>query len=196
MQQFSKSRTAETPDEIWVTEHSPVYTHGLNRRELKQPTRDDIPFVLTDRGGKTTYHGLGQIVIYPLLDLQRRHINVRQWVTILEQTMLAVLAEEQVIAYALPDAPGVYVDIENERHKIGALGLRLKNGCCYHGLSLNIDMDLTPFVAIDPCGYAGLKVSQLADFGIKTSQQQIALNLLAALEKRLNEYESNRIITQ
>ena len=192
MQQFTKNRNAATPDEIWLTEHHAVYTHGLNRRELKKPLRGEIPFVLTDRGGKTTYHGLGQIIIYPLLNLQRRHINVRQWVTILEQSMLAVLAAENISAYALPDAPGVYVDINQVRHKIGALGLRLKNGCCYHGLSLNVNMDLSPFSAIDPCGYSGLKVTQCVDLGIVTSQAKIALNLLATLEHKLNEYESNQ----
>ena len=191
MQQFTKNRDATTPDEIWLTEHPAVYTHGLNRRYITQPLRDDIPFVLTDRGGKTTYHGLGQIIIYPLLDLQRRNISVRQWVTILEQSMVGMLATEQVSAYALADAPGVYVDVENVRHKIGALGLRLKNGCCYHGLSLNVSMDLTPFSAIDPCGYSGLKVTQCVDLGIKTSQNKIAFNLLEALEQRLNQYESN-----
>ena len=192
MQQFTKNRMATTLDEIWLTEHKAVYTHGLNRRDVKQPARADIPFVMTDRGGKTTYHGLGQIIMYPLLNLQRRNINVRQWVTMLEHSMLSVLAAEKVKAYALPDAPGVYVDIKNERHKIGALGLRLKNGCCYHGLSLNVHMDLAPFSAIDPCGYSGLKVTHCADLGINTSQDQIALNLLAALTQRLNEYESNQ----
>ena len=191
MQQFTKNRNAATLDEIWLTEHRSVYTHGLNRRDLKHPLRDDIPFVMTDRGGKTTYHGLGQIIIYPLLNLQRRHINVWQWVTILEQSIIAVLAAENITAYSLADAPGVYVDVANERHKIGALGLRLKNGCCYHGLSLNVNMDLAPFAAIDPCGYSGLKVSQCADLGINTSQHTIALNLLAAIEQRLNQYESN-----
>ena len=191
MQQFTANRSPETPDEIWLTEHPAVYTHGLNRCQLQQPLRDDIPFVMTDRGGKTTYHGLGQIIIYPLLDLQRRNINVRQWVTMVEQSMVAVLAAEHISAYALAEAPGVYVDIDQERHKIGALGLRLKNGRCYHGLSLNVQMDLTPFSAIAPCGYEGLKVTQCADLGIRISKDQMTSNLLATLEQKLIEHDSN-----
>lgn len=196
MQQFTKSRLPETEDEIWLTEHQAVYTHGLNRNQLKLPLRRDIPFIMTDRGGKTTYHGPGQIIIYPLIDLKRRNILVRQWVTMLEQSMLSVLAAQNISAYALQDAPGVYVDINNERHKIGALGLRVKNGFCYHGLSLNVKMDLEPFAAIDPCGYTGLKVTQLSDLGvnsgIKINKDEITLNLLIALENQLNLYESNQ----
>jgi lipoyl(octanoyl) transferase len=177
MQVFTASRDTETPDQLWLTEHPPVYTLGLNRKEVRRPWRDDIPLVLTDRGGKITYHGPGQIVLYLLLDLKRNGLRVRQLVDRMEGAIIALLAQYDVTAQARPDAPGVYVD----GRKIASLGLRLKNGCCYHGLSLNVDMDLSPFEAIDPCGYRGLQVTQTRDLGIMLGQDQLASSLTALI---------------
>lgn len=188
MQNFTLERSISTPDELWLTEHEPVYTLGLNRKHVRLPTRHDIPIINTDRGGKITYHGPGQIIIYALLDLTRYRLNIRSLVTLLENTVIELLATEGIIASANIDAPGVYVaskDFPSE--KIASLGLRIKNNCCYHGLSLNVDMDLTPFEAIDPCGYTGLKVTQTKNLGIKTSMQSmgelLAQNIAFKLER-------------
>lgn len=177
MQDFTAQRTADTPDELWLTVHPPVYTLGLNRKEVRPPWRDDIPLVLTDRGGKITYHGPGQIVLYILLDLKRRGLTVRQLVDRMEGAIIALLAEHGIAAQGRPDAPGVYVN----GSKIASLGLRLKNGCCYHGLSMNVDMDLSPFTAIDPCGYRGLQVTQTRDLGIADEASTLADRLVAYL---------------
>jgi lipoyl(octanoyl) transferase len=181
MQDFTTNRTAETPDEIWQTEHNPVYTLGLNRKDVRMPSRDDIPVVNTDRGGKITYHGPGQTIIYLLIDLKRKGINVRQLVSSMENAVVTLLAEANVIGLARTDAPGVYV----QDKKIASVGLRLKKECCYHGISLNVDMDLAPFSAIDPCGYRGLEVTQLRDLGIYLSQAEAAEKLLKYLTKEL-----------
>lgn len=183
MQAFTAARTADTADELWLTEHPPVYTLGLNRKGVRLP-HNDIPVVMVDRGGKITYHGPGQLVIYCLIDLARRGLNVRQLVTMLETSLIEVLALHGVSSAAKQDAPGVYV----ETKKIASLGLRLKNQCCYHGLSLNIDMDLSPFEAIDPCGYAGLSMTQTKDLGIQASFTEIGETLLSILEKKLNAW--------
>ncbi|MGR8930812.1 MAG: lipoyl(octanoyl) transferase LipB [Gammaproteobacteria bacterium] len=171
MQRFTADREADTADEIWVTEHPPVYTLGLNgkRDHLLQVT--NIPLVETDRGGQVTYHGPGQLVVYLLADLRRLSMGPRQVVTLLENAMIACLAMYGIKSEAHANAPGVYV----EGNKIGALGLRIKRGCSYHGLSLNNVMDLTPFNNINPCGYAGLKVTQLADWGVNVHTQELAL---------------------
>lgn len=182
MQAFTAARVANTPDELWLTEHPPVYTLGLNRKDVRSPWRDDIPLVLTDRGGKITYHGPGQIVIYLLLDLKRRGMTVRQLVDSIEGTIIELLGEHGIVAEGRPDAPGVYVN----GAKIASLGLRLKNGCCYHGLSLNVDMDLGPFNAIDPCGYRGLQVTQMRDLGIMMSMETCATALVERLQAVLN----------
>jgi lipoyl(octanoyl) transferase len=181
MQAYTAQRDAGTPDQLWLTEHPPVYTLGLNRKEVRPPWRDDIPLVLTDRGGKITYHGPGQIVLYLLLDLKRRDMTVRQLVDRIEGAVIALLAEHDIAAAGRPDAPGVYVN----GAKIASLGLRLKNGCCYHGLSLNVDMDLSPFSAIDPCGYRGLQVTQLRDLGIPLDMEGAATALLRHLQAAL-----------
>lgn len=187
MQRFTAERNVHTPDEIWLTEHPPVYTLGLNRKLVRPAQRDDIATVLTDRGGKITYHGPGQIVLYLLLDLSRRQLNIRTLVTLLENTVIEFLAGHDLKAYAKKDAPGVYVQQKNGLEaKIASLGLRVKNHCCYHGLSLNCDMDLTPFHAIDPCGYAGLQVTQTSDLGITLETSQIAEWLLNHLQKQLD----------
>ena len=151
MQRFTAKRTIDTPDELWVTEHSPVYTLGLNRKTVRLPIRNDIPLVNTDRGGKITYHGPGQLIIYVLLDLKRHNLSIRKLVSLLENAVIELLADYGQLAAAKTDAPGVYV----QDAKIASLGLRIKHNCCYHGLSLNVNMDLKPFEAIDPCGYAG-----------------------------------------
>lgn len=181
MQAYTAQRDAGTPDQLWLTEHPPVYTLGLNRKDVRSPWRDDIPLVLTDRGGKITYHGPGQIVLYLLLDLKRRDLTVRQLVDRIEGAVIALLAEYGINAEGRPDAPGVYVD----GAKIASLGLRLKNGCCYHGLSLNVDMDLSPFHAIDPCGYRGLQVTQLRDLGVPLDMEGTAVALLRHLQAAL-----------
>lgn len=186
MQDFTTNRTAGTPDEIWLTEHSPVYTLGLNRKDVRMPFRDDIPVVNTDRGGKITYHGPGQTIIYLLIDLKRKGINVRQLVSSMENAVVTLLAEANIHGLARADAPGVYV----QDRKIASVGLRLKKECCYHGISLNVDMDLTPFSAIDPCGYRGLEVTQLRDLGIHLSQAEAAKKLLKYLTKELGYSES------
>jgi lipoyl(octanoyl) transferase len=181
MQKFTAERTTNTPDELWLTEHHPVYTVGLNRKNVRLANESDIPLVLTDRGGKITYHGPGQLILYVLLDLSRHHLNVRKLVTMLENAVIKLLAEHGVNSTVKVDAPGVYVNEE----KIASLGLRIKNNYCYHGLSMNINMDLKPFKAIDPCGYVGLKVTQTKDLSIDTdvkkAGEQLATILLAQL---------------
>lgn len=177
MQDFTLGRQKDTPDEVWLTEHPPVYTLGLNKNGVKLPLQSDIPVVQTDRGGKITYHGPGQMVLYLLLDLKRRAINVRQLVTKMENAVIAVMAENGIQASARSDAPGVYV----ADCKLASIGLRLKNDCCYHGLSLNVDMDLSPFSRIDPCGYPGMEVTQMRDLSVTTDCDKLATSLLRHL---------------
>ena len=184
MQQFTASRTATTPDEIWLTEHTSVYTLGINRKNVRLP-QNTIPVVFVDRGGKITYHGSGQVIIYVLLDLKRRNLNVRQLVNIIEASIIELLAQHGIAASAKSDAPGVYVQVDGKPKKIASLGLRLKNNCCYHGLSLNIDMDLAPFNEIDPCGYVGLESTQTKNLGIRKAPQQMGENLLKILTEKL-----------
>jgi lipoyl(octanoyl) transferase len=182
MQRFTAERTEETPDELWLTEHPAVYSLGLNRKNVRLPSRNDIPVVNTDRGGKITYHGVGQVIVYVLLDLTRHHLNIRQLVTVLEGTVVNLLADFGIQAYSKSDAPGVYVkNAHHQEAKIASLGLRIKNNRCYHGLSLNVDMDLTPFSAIDPCGYVGLAVTQTKDLGITADVKMLGGKLLEKL---------------
>ncbi|MFQ6403664.1 lipoyl(octanoyl) transferase LipB [Methylophilus sp. 'Pure River'] len=180
MQAFTAARNQDTPDQLWITEHPPVYTLGLNRRGVRLP-QNDIPVVNVDRGGKITYHGHGQLIIYCLIDLARSHLNVRQLVSILENSLIEFLAAHGIAAVARADAPGVYV----AGKKIASLGLRLKNQCCYHGLSLNIDMDLQPFADIDPCGYAGMQMTQTRDLNIALNMTEIAADLTQRLKEKL-----------
>lgn len=178
MQSFTLARKADTPDEFWRVEHPPVYTLGVAAKPEHLPRADNgIPLVKTDRGGQITYHGPGQIVIYTLLDLRRRNLGVRALVRRLEQAVIELLEGYGIDASSLEDAPGVYVGDA----KIAALGLRVRNGCCYHGLSLNVDMDLTPFDVINPCGYPGLEVTQLRDLGVSDPADAIAEKLLDRL---------------
>jgi len=180
MQAFTASRSAQNADELWLTEHDSVYTMGLNRKDVRLPA-NNIPLVNVDRGGKITYHGLGQVIIYLLIDLNRRNLKVRQLVNIIENSIIELLANFNITAVAKNDAPGVYVNGK----KIASVGLRLKNNCCYHGLSLNVDMDLTPFEAIDPCGYKGLEMTQTKDLGIENTSQQMGEALLKLLQNKL-----------
>ncbi len=180
MQAFTAQRNDQTPDQLWITEHPPVYTLGLNRRGVRLP-QNGIAIIPVDRGGKITYHGPGQLIIYCLIDLHRRHLNVRALVSILENSLIEFLAVHGIVAVARSDAPGVYV---NEK-KIASLGLRLKNQCCYHGLSLNIEMDLQPFADIDPCGYAGMQMTQTRDLNIALAMSDIAADLTQRLKVKL-----------
>jgi len=191
MQRFNAERTPAAPDELWLTEHPPVYSLGLNRRQVRLPQRDDIPTILTDRGGKITYHGPGQVIVYILADLQRSRLNIRRLVTLLENAIIELLAAHGVEASAKQDAPGVYVQLADAQEaKIASLGLRVKNNCCYHGLSLNVDMDLSPFEAIDPCGYAGLKVTQTKDLGIAADMRAIGEQLLQILNAGFEQLQA------
>jgi lipoyl(octanoyl) transferase len=181
MQQFTADRTPETADEIWITEHPPVYTLGLNGKpeHLLRPT--GIPVVASDRGGQITYHGPGQLVIYLLADLRRLNSAPRQMVTVLENAVIETLRLYGIKAQARAEAPGVYVDGK----KIASLGLRIKRGCCYHGLSINNDMDLSPFGDINPCGYAELEVTQLADFSVAVQNHELAVPVVHQIIKAI-----------
>ena len=184
MQDFTATRTAETPDEIWIVEHPPVYTLGQAGKPEHILKDVGIPIVKIDRGGQVTYHGPGQVVVYLLLDLTRLKIKVRELVTAIEQAVIDLLAQYGVTSERRDSAPGVYVG----EAKIAALGLRIRNGCSYHGVSLNVDMDLSPFAAINPCGYAGLKVIQTKDLNIPLTLheagEQLSQHLLRQLDKK------------
>ena len=187
MKRFTAERTNETRDEIWLVQHPPVYTQGLAGKPEHLLRRTAIPVVKIDRGGQITFHGPGQIVAYLLLDLRRWKINVRELVRLMEQSVIDLLGEYGVTAQRRADAPGVYVD----GAKIAALGLKIKNGCCYHGLSLNVDMDLSPFASINPCGHAGLRVTQVCALGIivpiNELQAELSQNLVHGLQRHLEE---------
>lgn len=159
MTDFTNQRTPETTDQLWLVEHPPVFTQGQAGKAEHLLFPGDIPVVQTDRGGQVTYHGPGQLVAYPLLDLRRLKIGVRELVTAIEQTIVATLAYYRIDSAAKPDAPGVYVNGD----KIASLGLRVRRGCSFHGLALNVAMDLTPFQRINPCGYQGLAMTQIRD---------------------------------
>ena len=189
MVSFTAARTAETPDELWVCQHPPVYTLGQAGKPEHLLFDNGIPLVKIDRGGQITYHGPGQVVIYLLLDLARRGLKVRELVTCIEQSVIDLLAEYGVPATRLDGAPGVYVSQGDSVSKIAALGLRIRRNCSYHGLSLNVDMDLSPFLAINPCGYAGMKVTQTRDLGIALSPAQISERLLSHLRQQLQQLE-------
>ncbi len=182
MRGFTLTRGAQTPDEFWLLEHPPVYTVGLAGKPEHWPRVDNgIPVVRVDRGGQITYHGPGQLVAYLLLDMRRRGLTIRPLVRLMEQAVINLLAEYDIIARGRTDAPGVYVGDA----KIAALGLRIKNGCCYHGLALNVDVDLAPFAAINPCGYAGLRVTRTRDLGITDSTEKLGDRLLRQLREVL-----------
>jgi lipoyl(octanoyl) transferase len=182
MQAFTAERAPSTPDELWIVEHPPVYTLGIAARPEHLPRADNgIPVVRTDRGGQITYHGPGQVVAYTLVDLRRRHLTVRALVRKLENAVIELLGDHGIRASGREEAPGVYVD----GAKVAALGLRIRNGCSYHGLSLNVDMDLAPFDVINPCGYAGLAVTQTRALGMRQGADAVATGLIAELSAQL-----------
>ena len=181
MREFTDARDDDTPDEIWLLEHPPVYTLGQAGRPEHLLRDEGIPLVRIDRGGQITYHGPGQVVVYLLVDLARRGIKVRELVNLMEQAIIDCLADFGLSAERQAGAPGVYV----EGAKIAALGLRVRNGCSYHGLSLNVDMDLAPFGWINPCGYEGLQTVQLTGYGIRTTVEAAGEALLAHLQRLL-----------
>ena len=179
MREFTAKRNAETADEIWLLEHPPVYTLGLAADAAHGPRTDTgIPVVQVERGGEVTYHGPGQLVLYALVDLARRGIKVKQFVALLEQSVIDLL---QGRAERKPGAPGVYVN----GAKVAALGIRVSRGCSFHGLALNVDMDLAPFMAIDPCGYPGMRVTQTRDMGILESEEILGKKLARILVGKL-----------
>jgi len=178
MQAFTAQRDANTEDELWLVEHPAVFTQGLNGKDEHILDTGDIPVVNTDRGGQITYHGPGQLIAYTLFDLKRQKIGVREMVTHLENTVINLLDELGIKAQARTDAPGVYVD----DRKVAALGLRVKRGACYHGLSLNVDMDLSPFLKINPCGYQGMEVIDLKSLGHELTMEQAKQQFVSALK--------------
>jgi lipoyl(octanoyl) transferase len=182
MQALTRVRDERAPDELWLLEHPPVYTLGLAARREHVLAPGAIPVVATDRGGQVTYHGPGQIVAYAMLDLRRRSLGVKELVRRLEQSAIDVLAGYGIAAERRAGMPGVYVD----GAKIAAVGLRVARGCSYHGLSLNVDLDLEPFSRIDPCGYPGLACTRLGDLGVRDSIDAVQQKLSECLERCLN----------
>lgn len=181
MQAYTQSRNTQSPDQLWIVEHPPVFTLGLNAKAEHLLDTQHIPVVQSDRGGQVTYHGPGQLVIYTLLDIERLRINIRQLVSLLENAMISTLAQYGVRANAKAEAPGVYVADK----KIGSIGLRVKHGRCYHGLGLNNDMDLSPFRRINPCGFQGLEMTQLADLGVHIQTNELAIPVIHAITETL-----------
>tara|TARA_B100000676_G_scaffold42770_1_gene40812 strand:+ start:950 stop:1582 length:633 start_codon:yes stop_codon:yes gene_type:complete len=182
MRTWTQARRPDTPDEIWFLEHEPVYTQGVSCSEPVREGASDIPLVKSDRGGQITYHGPGQLVAYLLLDLRRLGLGVRQLVSMIEASIIELLDQFGLTAVARPGAPGVYVDGE----KIAALGLRVRSGCCYHGLSLNVDMELKPFSRINPCGFVGLGVTSMKEQGLSVQVDEVADALERILDARLS----------
>ncbi len=181
MKYFTHNRDTETSDEMWITEHAAVFTQGLNGKAEHLLDTGNIPVIQIDRGGQVTYHGPGQLVLYCLVDIQRLGLGIRAFITRIEMSIIEYLGQNGLEAVARVNAPGVYVD----ESKIAALGLRIRKGCCYHGLSLNINMDLRPFKCINPCGYEGLSVTQLADFGINPGLEQAGRELAGLLVRNM-----------
>jgi len=181
MHQFTDQRNDETPDEIWLVEHLPVFTQGQAGKSEHLLMPGDIPVMQSDRGGQVTYHGPGQQVMYVMVNLKRRKVGVRQLVTALEQTVVETLAHFSVSASARPDAPGVYV----AGKKICSLGLRIRHGCSFHGLALNVDMDLTPFLRINPCGYAGMEMTQLSALTAGVNPDDLRSRLIENFARQL-----------
>jgi len=181
MREFTDARTDDTGDELWICEHYPVYTLGQAGKSEHILNAADIPIVKSDRGGQVTYHGPGQILIYTLINLRRAGYGVRELVVRLENSVINLLAEHGVEAHGRRDAPGVYVGDA----KIAALGLRVRRGCTYHGIALNLNPDLTPFLGINPCGYQGLSVTSAYKLGIKLEKDQLAVRFVYWIEEML-----------
>jgi lipoyl(octanoyl) transferase len=188
MQAFTDARTPDTTDEVWLTEHAPVYTLGLAGRAEHILRANTIPVLKVDRGGQVTYHGPGQLVVYLLIDLKRLRLGVRRLVEAIESAVIKLLDSYGIAAYGRRDAPGVYVKRGGREAKVAALGLKVRNGCTYHGFALNLDMDLAPFDDIDPCGYRGLAVTQLRDLEVRASRIEI--------EERLVSFVTESIATE
>ncbi len=187
MRELTARRDEDTPDELWVLEHPPVYTLGQGADEAHAPSYDTgIPVVRVERGGQVTYHGPGQVVLYTLVDLARRDLKVREYVRLLEQCVIDLLASHGVTAERKAGAPGVYVG----GAKVAALGIRVSRGCTLHGLALNVDMDLAPFGAIDPCGYPGLPVTRTRDIGIAAGTDELGINLARRIAGQLERHHA------
>jgi lipoyl(octanoyl) transferase len=182
MQEFTDTRDENTPDEIWFVEHPPVFTMGLNASDEHLLAPGDIPVVQIDRGGQVTFHGPGQLMVYPLIDLRRANIGVRPLVTALEQSVVDLTAEYEVQAAAKPEAPGVYVGGD----KLASVGLRIRRGSSFHGMALNVDIDLEPFSRINPCGYAELQMTDLQRLGVDLDLEQSSEKLLPHFLRHLN----------
>lgn len=189
MQRFTSERGRDTADEVWLVQHLPVFTQGQSGKPEHVLLPGNIPIVQVDRGGQVTYHGPGQLVAYLMLDVRRLGFGVRDLVSRIERSLIGLLAEYGVNAFAKPDAPGVYVD----GAKIASLGLRIRNGCSFHGLALNVDMDLEPFGRINPCGYAGLAMTQLRDHAGPIEFAEVSARLRAQLVKHLDYAEQTTL---
>lgn len=191
MRELTDTRGVETPDQFWLVEHEPVFTQGQAGKPEHLLMPGDIPVVQTDRGGQVTYHGPGQVVLYPLLDVRRAKMGVRELVTAIENAVIDVLASYHVVAKSRPDAPGVYVEAAASEAKVASLGLRIRRGGSFHGVALNVDGDLSPFARINPCGYAGMEMTRLADLtdqpvNCEMVGEQLAKALAARIERRLS----------
>lgn len=182
MRQFTDSRDKTSPDQLWVLQHYPVYTQGLKGRSENILDPESIPVIQTDRGGQSTYHGPGQLIIYTLIDLNRKRIGARVLVSSLERAIIEMLEQYGVSAFSIPKAPGVYV----AGKKIASIGLRIRKGCSYHGLSCNVSMDLSPFKGIHPCGYPGLEVTQVADLNGPQNPLEVSVPVIQHLLKELD----------
>lgn len=189
MQQFTSDRDEDTADEIWFTEHPPVFTLGLNAAPEHLLAPGEIDVINVDRGGQVTYHGPGQLMIYPLIDLRRAGLGVRDVVTALEQAVIGLLAGHGINAMCRKNAPGVYV----EDKKVASVGLRIRRGATYHGMALNVDMDLEPFSRINPCGYQGLEVVDLEKLGIRLSDDELRREMLDQLLAALGLEDRQRL---
>lgn len=181
MKEFTINRTKSTLDEMWFLEHPPVFTLGLAAKKEHILQTSKIPTIQTDRGGQVTYHGPGQLICYFLIDLKRKNLGVKEFVYKIEQAVIDFLVANNIMAHRLENAPGIYVN----NAKICSMGLKIKKGCSYHGISFNIDMDLTPFSYINPCGFKGLKITQLKDFNINMSLDEVGKHLIPYLAKHL-----------
>jgi lipoyl(octanoyl) transferase len=185
MQRFTDTRAPDTRDELWLTEHPPVYTLGLAGRREHLLRDNGIPVIKVDRGGQVTYHGPGQLVAYTMIDLRHARLSIRELVRRLEGAVIEWLASLHIAAYGKTSAPGVYVERAGVEAKIAALGLRVRNHCTYHGLAVNVAMDLAPFADIDPCGYPGLAVTQVAELGVARTVETAAGELAPILAARI-----------
>lgn len=187
MQTFTNKRDEHTPDEIWFLEHPPVFTLGQNSKPEHILNAGNIPIIQADRGGQVTYHGPGQLMVYTLIDLKRKKFNIRNIVSTLEEAVIELLKSYQITAIAKRDAPGVYIN----QKKICSVGLRIRRGCSYHGLALNVDMDLTPFNRINPCGFKNLQMTQVADFLTSIDLRHLQLQLIDYLITKLRYTKSS-----